>query len=203
MFSFSRCQTVVPSGSTSFSSHQQCMKVQGEFLNYKIISWPSPAPKLSMAPYCLQIKAHTIHCGPQGPMWSKPHNSPPATISFPSFPCLCCPTIQTSLLFSKCQTHDHSGPLPCNSLYQEHPSTRSSHIWFFPFLSVSFLFFGSQLKCLLRVLVVAQRKWIWLVSMRMQVQSLASLSGSGIRHCHELWCRLQMRLGSWVAVAVV
>ena len=25
----------------------------------------------------------------------------------------------------------------------------------------------------------------------MQVQSLASLGGLGIRHCHELWCRLQ------------
>ena len=29
----------------------------------------------------------------------------------------------------------------------------------------------------------------------MQVQSLASSSGLMIRHCHELWCILQMRLG--------
>ena len=31
---------------------------------------------------------------------------------------------------------------------------------------------------------------------------LASLSGLRIRHCHELWCRSQMWLGSHVAVAV-
>ena len=41
------------------------------------------------------------------------------------------------------------------------------------------------------------------VSMRMQVQSLASLSGSGIWHCHELRCRSKMRFGSGIAVAVV
>ena len=32
--------------------------------------------------------------------------------------------------------------------------------------------------------------------MRLQVWSLALLSGLGIRPCHELWCRLQMWLGS-------
>ena len=41
---------------------------------------------------------------------------------------------------------------------------------------------------------MAQRKQIQLVSMRMQVQSLDSLSGSGIWCCYELWCRSQMRL---------
>ena len=50
--------------------------------------------------------------------------------------------------------------------------------------------------------IVMQQKWIWLVSMRMWVPSLASLSGSGIWSCHELWCRSQMQLGYWVAVAV-
>ena len=39
--------------------------------------------------------------------------------------------------------------------------------------------------------------------MRMQVRLLASLSGLRIRCCHELWHRLQMRLGSRVSVAVV
>ena len=39
--------------------------------------------------------------------------------------------------------------------------------------------------------------------MRFRVGSLASLSGCRIRHCRELWCRLQTRLGSGVAVAVV
>jgi len=32
---------------------------------------------------------------------------------------------------------------------------------------------------------------------------LALLSGLRIRRCHELWCRLQMRLGSRIAVALV
>ena len=50
---------------------------------------------------------------------------------------------------------------------------------------------------------MAQRKQNQLVSMRMQVQSLASISGSGNPRCHELWCRSQMWLKSPVAVAVV
>ena len=47
-----------------------------------------------------------------------------------------------------------------------------------------------------------QQEQIQLVSMRMWVQSLASLSGSRIQHCHDLWCRSQMRLKSCVAVPV-
>ena len=43
--------------------------------------------------------------------------------------------------------------------------------------------------------VVAQQKWIRLETMRLWVWSLASLSGLRIWHCHELWCRLQTRLG--------
>ena len=43
----------------------------------------------------------------------------------------------------------------------------------------------------------------WLVSMRMGVQSMASLSGLRIWHCHELWYRSQMWLRSCVAVAMV
>ena len=39
--------------------------------------------------------------------------------------------------------------------------------------------------------------------MRMQVRSLASLSGLRIQYCRDLWCRLQMQLGSGVAVAVM
>ena len=49
---------------------------------------------------------------------------------------------------------------------------------------------------------MAQRKWTWLVSMRMRVQTLALLSGLRIWRCHELWCRSQMWLGSAGAVAV-
>ena len=39
--------------------------------------------------------------------------------------------------------------------------------------------------------------------MRMQVRSLASLSGLRIWHCLELWCRSKMQFGSHVAVVVV
>ena len=49
---------------------------------------------------------------------------------------------------------------------------------------------------------MAQREWIQLVSMRLRVPSLASLSGLRIRHCHELQHRSQMQLRSGVAVAV-
>ena len=50
---------------------------------------------------------------------------------------------------------------------------------------------------------MAQQKQISLASMRMQVRSVASLSGLRIRHCPEVWCGSQMQLGSLVAVAVV
>ena len=50
---------------------------------------------------------------------------------------------------------------------------------------------------------MAQQKPIRRLSIRTRVRSLAaSLRGSRIRHCRELWCRLQMRLESRVAVAV-
>ena len=39
----------------------------------------------------------------------------------------------------------------------------------------------------MEVPIVAQQKRIWLVSMRMQVQSLASFSVLRIRYFHELW----------------
>ena len=49
---------------------------------------------------------------------------------------------------------------------------------------------------------VAQWKGIWLVSMRMWVQSLASISGLRIQRCRELWCQLQTQLRSHIAMAV-
>ena len=51
--------------------------------------------------------------------------------------------------------------------------------------------------------VVVRQKQIWLVSMRVWVQSLASRGGSGIQRCCELWCRQQMQLRSCIAEAVV
>ena len=50
---------------------------------------------------------------------------------------------------------------------------------------------------------MVQQKQIQLISTRMWVQSLALLSGSGIWHCHELWCRLQTQLRTHIAVAMV
>ena len=48
--------------------------------------------------------------------------------------------------------------------------------------------------------IVAQQKGIQLGTMRLSVRFLASLSGLRIWHCHELWCRLKVRLGSGVAM---
>ena len=50
---------------------------------------------------------------------------------------------------------------------------------------------------------MAQWKQIQLGTMRLQVRSLASLSGLRIWLCHELWCRSQTKLGFGVAVAAV
>ena len=51
--------------------------------------------------------------------------------------------------------------------------------------------------------IVVQRKWIQLVSTRMQFGSLALLHGSAIWGCCEMWCRSQTQLGSCIAVAMV
>ena len=63
------------------------------------------------------------------------------------------------------------------------------------------LYLSKILAC--GVPIMAQQKQIWLASMRTQVQSLASLSGSGIQRCLKLSCRSQVRLRSCIAVAVV
>ena len=47
---------------------------------------------------------------------------------------------------------------------------------------------------------MVQQKQIRLGTMRLQVQSLALLSGLRIRCCHKLWCRSQTWLGSRIAV---
>ena len=65
----------------------------------------------------------------------------------------------------------------------------------------------SLVDCLFKIAnlgvpVVAQQKRIPLGTMRLRVQSLASLSGLKIRHCRELQCRLQTQLRSGVAVAL-
>ena len=63
------------------------------------------------------------------------------------------------------------------------------------------LFFGFFL-IIIGVPVLAQQKRIRLGTMRFWIQSLALLSGLRIRHCQELWCGSQTRLGSVIAVAL-
>ena len=63
---------------------------------------------------------------------------------------------------------------------------------------------GENMKwCIRGIAIVDLQKRIWVVFMRMQVQSLALLSVLRIWHCYELWCRLQMWLRSGIAVAPV
>ena len=50
--------------------------------------------------------------------------------------------------------------------------------------------------------IVAPRKQIQLGTMRLRVQSLASISGLRMLCCHELWCGLQTQLVSSIAEAV-
>ena len=50
------------------------------------------------------------------------------------------------------------------------------------------------------VISVAQQSQTQLVSVRLQVQSLASISGLRLQCCHKLWYRSQMWLGSHGAV---
>ena len=64
-------------------------------------------------------------------------------------------------------------------------------------------FWPSRIQGLLGVLVVVQQKRIRLGTMGLQVPPLASFGGLRIRRCHELWCRSQVQLGTWIAVAVV
>ena len=53
-----------------------------------------------------------------------------------------------------------------------------------------------------KVPIVAQQWQTWLVTMRKQVWSLASLRELRIQRCFELWCRLQTWLRSDTAVGV-
>ena len=48
--------------------------------------------------------------------------------------------------------------------------------------------------------IVAQQKRIRLGTMRFRVQSLALLSELRIQHCHELWCSVGRRHGSYLVL---
>ena len=82
-----------------------------------------------------------------------------------------------------------------------------SHPYYHPRRQVLILsplhrFFFFFLNKGLGVPIEAQQKQIWLGTMRVQVQSLASLHRSGIRCSHKLWYRSQVQLRSQVATAV-
>ena len=63
--------------------------------------------------------------------------------------------------------------------------------------------FYTERTAALGVPIMAQQKGIPLGTLRLRVQSLASLSGLRIWRFHELWCRSQTRLRFRVAVALV
>ena len=119
----------------------------------------------------------------------------------------------------KCHLHDTSFPVlwqPLSMTFQKNPSPSSSptetktfqkellslksnsH----PLSKANFYTATLYLKAVPEFPVVAQWKRIWLASMRMQVRSLASLSGLRIQCCCELRCRLKTWLGSSIAAAV-
>ena len=61
----------------------------------------------------------------------------------------------------------------------------------------------NQKNNILGVPVIVQWEKLRPVTMRLQVQCLALISGSGIQCCCEVWYRSQMRLRSRIAMAVV
>ena len=82
-------------------------------------------------------------------------------------------------------------------------SSQWSYFFYLGFLSYTFIMENDgRQEYKSGVPVAAQWKRNWLASMRMQVRSLALLSGLRIHHCCELWCRSQTRLRSHIAVAV-
>ena len=65
------------------------------------------------------------------------------------------------------------------------------------------IFLNEIEDCKTGVPIVVQQKRIRLGPMRLQVRSLALLSGLTTRRCSELWCWSQMQHGSGIAVALV
>ena len=67
---------------------------------------------------------------------------------------------------------------------------------------LAFIFFLTKKKVDPGVPVMAQQKQIQPGTMRLQVQSLGSLSGLRIPHCRELWCSSQTPLIALIAAAM-
>ena len=86
----------------------------------------------------------------------------------------------------------------------EPPPPKTFNRFIIDHLSESFLMNRKKfcLKVWGGVPVVAHWKRIWLRTMRLGVQSLASLSELRLRRCSGVWHRSQMQLGCWVAVDV-
>ena len=103
--------------------------------------------------------------------------------------------VWSNWLYSNCNRNIISEPNPATILSCVFKSASANS----PF----FLFQGNTANfntC--GVPVVVQRKWIQLGTMKLHIQSLASLSGLRIQHCRELWCRSKMQLRPGVAVAL-
>ena len=81
-------------------------------------------------------------------------------------------------------------------------ATDYRHRLLFPFFFFSFPL-KKKKKYFSEVPIMVQWKRIQLGTVRLQVRSLASLSGLRVRSCLELWCRSQMLLRSGVAMALV
>ena len=74
--------------------------------------------------------------------------------------------------------------------------------WFILIFSCHFIYHFLKLFCV-GVPIVAQQKWTRLISLRICFQYLPLISGLRMQHYCELWYRLNMQLGSGVAVAEV
>ena len=65
------------------------------------------------------------------------------------------------------------------------------------------IFFASgNEKKAVKIILISDKLEFKILSIRLWVQSLVSLSGLGICHYHEMWCNSQMWLGSGITVAL-
>ena len=122
-----------------------------------------------------------------GPQSTASERNPIATIQN----YLCCPTAEIWML-------------------QVSLGTIPQHFWASVLSSVNWVDLNLPLRALsspkcgtVGVPIMAQWKQIRLGTMRFGVRSLTLLNGLRIQSCRELWCRLQILLGSGIAVAMV
>ena len=144
---------------------------------------------------------------PSSPPQSSPPVSylrqwPPPLPSFPNQTCVVPDSIPSCAISNPSQVHWchllNPPDLPTSSS-PHHPPSYHISLLSSPCISLFHLFQRKGPG----VPVLAQWKQIWLGIMRLGVRSLTSLCGLRVQRCCELRCRLQTRLRSHVAVAVV